>query len=85
MTTHISPIEKANLLDWLSENRSLELSYQGWDEDSCWQVHRVTGGRNDREWTLLAEGATAAEALQKAKCRSSRMTSPENNSLKSEG
>lgn len=71
----ISPIEKANLLDWFSENISLELSYQGWDEDSCWQVHRVTGGRNDREWTLIAEGETAAIALQKAKRRTSRVTS----------
>ena len=31
-----------------------------------WQVHRCSGGRNDREWTLLGAGATPREAIDAA-------------------
>lgn len=55
-----------DLLEWLDQNSELQLAYQGWDDDDCWQVHRVNGGRNDREWTLIAEGATPKEALAHA-------------------
>ncbi len=53
-------------LTWLAEHKNCELSFNGWDEDPVWQVHSVSGGRNDREWTLRATGRTPDEALRKA-------------------
>lgn len=53
-------------LTWLAEHTNYELSYDGWDEDPAWQVHSVNGGRNDREWTLLATGTTPTEAIRGA-------------------
>jgi hypothetical protein len=53
-------------LTWLAEHKNHELSFSGWDGDPAWQVHSVTGGRNDREWTLRATGGTPDEALRKA-------------------
>lgn len=52
------------LLDRLSEHTDWELTHGGWeDEEQLWKVHAVNGGRNDREWTLLGEGKTPAEAI----------------------
>jgi hypothetical protein len=57
-------------LAWLARHPALELSFQGWDEDGGnWCVHRVGGSPNDREWTLLANAETPAEALSKARAR----------------
>lgn len=55
-------------LEWLARNPACELSFGCVQEieDCEWQVHRVNGGRNDREWTLIASGATPLEALAKA-------------------
>ncbi len=53
-------------LTWLAEHKNYELSFNGWDDDPAWQVHSVNGGRNDREWTLIATGMTPSEALRKA-------------------
>lgn len=37
------------------------------DPSECvWQVHSVNGGRNDREWTLVATGDTPSEAIREA-------------------
>lgn len=55
-------------LDWLAEHTNYELSYKSFDDDPCWQVHRVNGGRNDREWTLIGEGETPRAALEAAGC-----------------
>lgn len=51
------------LLDWLPAN--YELSHD-WELEDCWVVHRVNGGRNDREWTLVGSGSTPLEALRAA-------------------
>jgi hypothetical protein len=53
-------------LDWLADHKNYELSFSGYDEDPAWLVHSVNGGRNDREWTLLATGDTPEKALRKA-------------------
>lgn len=59
--------EPQTVLGWLATKTNYELSYSGWDnEDPTWDVHSVNGGRNDREWTLLATGSTPEEALRKA-------------------
>ena len=36
------------------------------DPERLWQVHRRSGGWNDREWTLIGEGATPREAIDAA-------------------
>lgn len=51
--------------NWLAQNPSHELSYEGWEEDE-WHVHRVNGPRSDREWTLVARGQTPLVAIQAA-------------------
>lgn len=55
----------AERLDFLDKHPGVELSYAGWDECE-WQVHLVTGGRNDREWNLLGSGQTTREAIDAA-------------------
>lgn len=52
------------------------LSRPGWElgrnsdpecsADEMWQIHVVSGGRNDREWTLIGEGATPRQAIDSA-------------------
>ena len=48
---------------WLDKNPSHELSFAGWDDENEWQVHRVQGGRNDREWKLVGQGTTSLAAV----------------------
>lgn len=40
--------------------------------NEMWQVHRVSGGRNDREWTLIGNGATPRAAIDSALAASSQ-------------
>lgn len=54
------------LLDWLEKHPQCELSYSGWDDDPEWQVHKVTGGRDDREWRQVGQGETVREAIRSA-------------------
>lgn len=56
-----------DLLEWFGTRYGLELSFSGWDDENEWQVHIVNGGRNDREWTLLASGQSPAEAIANAR------------------
>lgn len=62
--------ERADLWVWLAKNTNLELDHRYEDEDDdddgTWRVHRVNGGVNDREWTLVAKGRTPLEAVQRA-------------------
>jgi hypothetical protein len=60
-------------LSWFSTQHNLELFrkqpvYGDDDDDQTdeWQVTRVNGGINDREWTVIGRGETAAEALRNA-------------------
>lgn len=55
-------------LDFLEKNTNYELLCTGgWgDEEMSWNVYRVNGGRNDREWTLIGRGATPREAIDAA-------------------
>lgn len=57
----MSDAEKA--LAWLAKNPSHEVAYAGWDDDPQWEVHRVVGNRNDREWHLKGTGATPLAAI----------------------
>jgi len=34
--------------------------------EELWQVHRVSGGRNDREWTLIGQGDSPRAAIDSA-------------------
>ena len=52
-------------LDWLEANPQIEIS-KSREEDGEWDVHAVRGGRNDREWTLLAHHETIRGAIDKA-------------------
>lgn len=60
-------------LGWLGTHRNLELSFYrptyGDDDDLAeeWRVHRIGGGINDREWTLVGSGASPLAALQAAR------------------
>lgn len=59
----------ADPLAWLAQHQNCELSHhygEEGDEPDEWRVHRVNGGRNDREWTLIGRGATPADALAEA-------------------
>lgn len=61
-------LAETGVLAWLAERRNVELSYNYGDESEggCWNVHRVTGGANDREWELIGTGETPTAALQDA-------------------
>lgn len=55
---------------WLASNTNLELDHRYLDEDDhggTWQVHRVNGNVNDREWTLVAQARTPLEAILAAR------------------
>lgn len=57
------------LLKWLGENQNCELSFDYGDADEDgkgWCVHRVNGGVNDREWTLIGSGETPEAAIRVA-------------------
>jgi len=65
----VQPGWRDSLLDKLAEYKNFELSWGAHPDDdteACWQVHRVNGGRNDREWTLIGVGNTPHEALYAA-------------------
>jgi hypothetical protein len=65
----VQPGWRESLLDKLAEHKNFELSWGAHPDDdteACWQVHRVNGGRNDREWTLIGVGNTPHEALYAA-------------------
>ena len=56
------------VLDWLTKNPNCELSHGCEDEESegMWRVHRVNGGVNDREWTLISADRTPLWAIERA-------------------
>lgn len=57
-------------LTWLTERTNLELDYSYGDEDEegrGWRVHRVSGGRSDREWELISTAETPAKAIAEAR------------------
>jgi hypothetical protein len=61
--------EDAVMLDAFDAHPSWELSMTSdpdAEPDELWQVHRCSGGRNDREWTLIGSGATARDAIRAA-------------------
>ena len=66
-----------------SRHTNWELSHysQTFSEDDDyghkWQVHKVNGGINDREWTLIGSGETAAEAIRAALTAASHAEKPE--------
>lgn len=53
------------LLDWLEQETSMQVWFDVFG-DQLWEIHRVTGNRNDREWTLVGEGLTVRAALTAA-------------------
>jgi hypothetical protein len=75
MTSDAREIASA-MFDWLARHTQLELSYSGWDVDDGWEVHAVHGGRNDREWTLIAREQTPLEALMAARAELERQEQP---------
>jgi hypothetical protein len=74
-------IEAAKLLEWFADRHDLDLAYKydlepGWIPkhlmkpgpipEEGWCVHQERGGRNDREWTMIALEATPLAALREA-------------------
>jgi hypothetical protein len=54
-------------LDALEAHSGWEASFQeGGDCECAWQVHCVSGGRNDREWKLIGQGETLRAAIDTA-------------------
>lgn len=54
-------------LDSLPTNFELSWCEVDGDPSECaWHVHSVNGGRNDREWTVVAIGETPSEAIRAA-------------------
>lgn len=56
---------RADRLARFGQHTNWELSFcylDGEEEDGCWVVHSVNGGRNDREWTLIGRGETPLDA-----------------------
>jgi hypothetical protein len=71
--------EDAMLLDALAQP-GFELSRSDdpeVDPELEWNVHCVSGGRNDREWTLIAEGWSPREAIRRAMKLKPRSAEPE--------
>jgi hypothetical protein len=73
--------EAAKLLEWFADRHDLDLAYKydlepGWIPkhlmkpgpipEEGWCVHQERGGRNDREWTMIALEATPLAALREA-------------------
>jgi hypothetical protein len=59
-----------DMVAWLSPQTYLEVTFgeiDGWEDDCQWRVHRRPGGRNDREYILVAYGETLPIALAKAR------------------
>lgn len=57
---------RADRLVKFGQHKNWELSFcylDGEEEDGCWAVHSVNGGRNDREWTLIGRGETPDDAI----------------------
>ena len=72
--------EVLDALDWLDRNPELSLQHEYEDEGDnlgTWRVHRVAGNVNDREWNLVGEGETPAEALISARSAITQMASTE--------
>lgn len=67
---NMSNREKASLLDRFSEHHNLVLEYYSPtnddddDQSREWRVQHVSGSINDREWTQVGNGATAADAMR---------------------
>ena len=60
---------RAERLSRFGQHTNWELSHgypDGEEEDGCWLVHSVNGGRNDREWTLIGRGETPDDAIRAA-------------------
>lgn len=60
---------RADRLARFGQHTNWELSHgypDGEEEDGCWLVHSVNGGRNDREWTLIGRGETPDDAIRAA-------------------
>ena len=53
-------------LDFMERNQLETDSGGAWNEDPTFGVHRVSGGRNDRQWHCLGRGETLREAIDEA-------------------
>jgi len=56
--------------DVLNRNVGYELTWgevDGWPDNCGWRVHRRNGGRSDTQWTFVAAGSSAQDALLSAR------------------
>ena len=53
-------------LDFLESNQLETDSAGDWNEEPTFGVHRVSGGRNDRNWHCLGRGETLRAAIDAA-------------------
>lgn len=72
--TDTDRMDALGLPGWeLSMNDAVECN--AWE---LWHVHVCSGGRNDREWTLIGAGATPREAIDAAIASTDSHTLPTN-------
>lgn len=60
------PPRVVEALDWFGQNENLSLEFDWSDADTDgldWVIYRENGGRNDREWTVVASGPTPQAAI----------------------
>ena len=62
----LSADKRGALLTEFRKHKNWELSYCYEEDEEGWQVHKVVGSRNDREWRLIGQGDTPAEAIDAA-------------------
>lgn len=61
--------ESAQAWAWLADSSNLSVEFCHADDwgDNEWRVHRVNGGVNDREWTVVGRGETPLAAVLNAR------------------
>lgn len=65
---------KAARMQWLEENPNVEIGCEDDDGDEIRVVYRVSGSRNDRQFTPIGRGRTLGEAIDEARAAHSAYT-----------
>jgi hypothetical protein len=62
----VAGLSDAALLDTLTTHTNWEISSESDDGDLIWNVHKVVGSVNDREWAKIGSGSTPRAAIEQA-------------------
>ncbi|MBK4736119.1 response regulator transcription factor [Noviherbaspirillum pedocola] len=68
----------AERMQWLEQNVDIEIGREDDDGDTVRVVYRVSGSRNDRQWTPIGRGSTLTAAIDAARAiyDASRIAAP---------